>query len=155
MRFQERPAERSAASFDQPYVHRNGFREYARLRKNDPEFLKYQHVDDHTGGALDLVKFDLAAAELTDLMSGIANYHLSADGKKLIYRAGSQYGVVDAVKGGKVAVLANHLLDAVRRCFGAVEGRGLRHGHRRPQPPASSSQNRRNRHRFIENRLHQ
>jgi len=30
------------------------------------------------------------------LMSGIANYHQSADGKKLIYRAGSSYGVVDA-----------------------------------------------------------
>ncbi|MFH1845465.1 MAG: S41 family peptidase [bacterium] len=28
-------------------------------------------------------------------MSGINNYHLSADGKKLIYRSGSSYGVVD------------------------------------------------------------
>ncbi len=29
-------------------------------------------------------------------MDGIANYHLSADGEKLVYRAGSKYGIVDA-----------------------------------------------------------
>ena len=73
---------------------------FLMLRKNDPEFLKYQQVDDRTGGELDLVKYKLEDQSLTDLMSGIANYHQSADGKKLIYRAGSKYGVVD---GGKPA----------------------------------------------------
>ena len=29
-------------------------------------------------------------------MEGIANYHLSADGEKMVYRAGSKYGIVDA-----------------------------------------------------------
>ena len=28
MRFQQRPADKSAARFDTPYLHRNGFREY-------------------------------------------------------------------------------------------------------------------------------
>ena len=75
---------------------------FVMLRKNDPEFIKYQNVDDHTGGALDLVKYDLAGAELSDLTGGIANYHLSPDGKKLFYRAGGQYGVADAGKPFKV-----------------------------------------------------
>ncbi len=74
---------------------------FVMLRKNDPEFSKYQNVDDRTGGALDLVKYDLAEAELSDLMSGIANYHFSADGKKMIYRNGGSYGVVDAGKAAK------------------------------------------------------
>ncbi|PID81353.1 hypothetical protein CSB20_03535 [bacterium DOLZORAL124_64_63] len=69
---------------------------FVMLRKNDPEFLKYQNVDDHTGGALDLVGYNLDDAALTDLMIGIANYHLSSDGQKLIYRAGANVGVVDA-----------------------------------------------------------
>jgi len=75
---------------------------FLMLRKNDPEFLKYQHVDDRTGGALDLVKYSLEDEEPTDLITGIANYHQSADGKKLIYRAGNRYGIVDAGKPAKV-----------------------------------------------------
>jgi tricorn protease len=76
---------------------------FLMLRKNDPEFLKYQNVDDRTGGELDLVKYDLGDKELTDLMSGIANYHQSADGKKLIFRAGSKYGIVDSGKAAKTS----------------------------------------------------
>ena len=71
------------------------------LRKPEPEFLKYQHVDDHTGGELDLLGWQVEDAEVTDLMSGIANYHLSADGEQMIYRAGGSYGVVDAGKPAK------------------------------------------------------
>jgi len=74
---------------------------FLMLRKNDPEFLKYQNVDDHTGGELDLVKYDLEEQELSDLTSGIANYHQSADGRKLIYRAGGKYGIVDCGKAAK------------------------------------------------------
>ncbi|MBE0567495.1 MAG: PD40 domain-containing protein [Krumholzibacteria bacterium] len=71
------------------------------LRKDEPEFLKYQNVNDHTGGRLELAKYDLQEQKTEDILGGIANYHLSADGKKLVYRAGSQYGVLDAAKGGK------------------------------------------------------
>jgi len=72
------------------------------LRKNEPEFLKYQNVNDRTNDRLDLVKWTFADEETEDLMSGIANYHLSADGKKLAYRAGGTLGVVDAGKPAKV-----------------------------------------------------
>ena len=75
---------------------------FVMLRRDDPEFLKYQNVNDHTGGALDLVGYKLEDEQLEDLMSGIANYHLSADGKHLIYRAGGKYGMVDAGKKAEV-----------------------------------------------------
>ena len=64
--------------------------------------MKYQVVNDHTGGSLTLYKYDLEDKEAKKQISGIANYHLSADGKKLIYRAGTSYGVVDAGKPSSV-----------------------------------------------------
>ncbi len=75
---------------------------FVLLDKKEPEFTKYQNVNDGTGGALDLVGYKLEDAKIEELIPGIANYHLSADGKKLIYRAGSKYGVVDAGKPAKV-----------------------------------------------------
>jgi tricorn protease len=72
------------------------------LRKNENEFLKYQAVTDQSEGDLELLGYSLEDKEAKTLLEGIANYHLSADGKKLIYRAGSKYGVVDA--GEKAAV---------------------------------------------------
>jgi tricorn protease len=67
------------------------------LRRDEPVFLKYQNVDDRTSESdLALVKYAIGDKESEDLASGLANYHLSADGKKLVYRAGSRYGVVDA-----------------------------------------------------------
>lgn len=74
---------------------------FVMLRKNDYEFLKYQDVNDGTRDELDLVGYKLEDHELSDLMTGVANFHLSADGKKLIYRAGSKYGMVDAGKAAK------------------------------------------------------
>ena len=74
---------------------------FVMLRKDDPEFIKYQNVNDSTGGALTLVKYSLEDAELSDLMDGVTNFHLSPDGKKMVYRAGSSYGVVDAGKPAK------------------------------------------------------
>jgi len=69
------------------------------LLKTEPEFLKYQYVaDDNQAANLDLHKFDLESAEATQLMSGISQYHLSADAKSLIYRAGRSYGVVKVGK---------------------------------------------------------
>ena len=64
------------------------------LHKPEPEFEKYQVVTDHTGGSLDLYHYDLEERETEKVLSGIANYHQSADGKKLIYRTGDNYGVV-------------------------------------------------------------
>ncbi|MBU8871819.1 MAG: PDZ domain-containing protein [Gemmatimonadales bacterium] len=79
------------------------------LRKPDPVFIKYQNVNDHTADALDLLGYKLDDGEVTDLMTGVANYHLSADGKKLIYRAGEDLGIVDA---GKPAKSGDGKLDA-------------------------------------------
>ncbi len=60
------------------------------LAKTGNEFLKYQTVDDRTAGELELHHYDLAEKAATKLMDGIANYHLSADGAKTVYRAGSK-----------------------------------------------------------------
>ncbi|MCH7924073.1 MAG: PD40 domain-containing protein, partial [Planctomycetes bacterium] len=65
------------------------------LQNDEYEFLKYQTVTDGTGGELDLYHYNLEDAEAEKVLGGIANYHLSADGEKLIYRAGRKYGVVD------------------------------------------------------------
>lgn len=72
------------------------------LKKTEPEFSKYQTVTDETGGKLDLYHYDLEEREATKVLSGIANYHPSADGKKLAYRAGGRYGVVEVGKEAKV-----------------------------------------------------
>ncbi len=66
------------------------------LAKIENEFLKYQAVGDHSGGELELWGYSLEEASTEKLMDGIANYHLSADGEKMVYRAGSKYGIVDA-----------------------------------------------------------
>ena len=81
------------------------------LKKPEREFTKYQVVTDDTGGSLDLYSYDLEKKEPTKVLGGIANYHLSADGKKLVYRAGSTYGVVDA---GKTANVGDGRVDLVR-----------------------------------------
>jgi tricorn protease len=83
------------------------------LKKPENEFSKYQVVTDETGGRLDLYHYELKEEKATEVLGGIANYHQSANGKKLIYRAGSTYGVVNvgskaSVGDGKIA------LDAIR-----------------------------------------
>ncbi len=65
------------------------------LKKTQHTFSKYDTVNDETGGGLELHHYKVDDADSSKLMSGIANYHLSADGKKLVYRAGSTYGVVN------------------------------------------------------------
>ncbi len=65
------------------------------LAKTDREFIKYQAVTDDTRGRLDLHHYDIEDAKGKKLIGGIANYHLSSDGKKLVYRARGKYGVVD------------------------------------------------------------
>ncbi len=73
------------------------------LRRDDLVFNKYQNVDDRTSDDdLTLVSYDTKEKETKDLASGLSNYHRSADAKKLVYRAGGRYGVVDAGKTFKV-----------------------------------------------------
>ena len=67
------------------------------LRRDKLIFMKYQNVDDRTSDEdLTLVAYGVKDKETKDLCGGLANYHRSADGKKLVYRAGASYGVVDA-----------------------------------------------------------
>jgi len=72
------------------------------LAKTELEFLKYQSVDDHTGGALELWAYDLGEGKPEKLMGGISNYHLSADAATMVYRAGTDYGIVEC--GSEAAV---------------------------------------------------
>ena len=69
---------------------------FCYLKKDQPGYSKYQVVNDETGGKLDLYHYDLEKQEAAKVLSGIANYHLCADRKKLVYRAGSTYGIVEA-----------------------------------------------------------
>ncbi len=78
---------------------KNGF---VYLAKDEPEFEKYQAVNDQSRGSLDLYRYKIDDAKAKQVLGGIANYHISADGKKLVYRAGSRYGVVDAGKKASV-----------------------------------------------------
>lgn len=67
------------------------------LRRDEPVFLKYQNVDDRTTDTdLTLVSYDLEKKETTDLGGGVANYHLSADGKRLVARLGGRHTVAAA-----------------------------------------------------------
>lgn len=66
------------------------------LSRTGRQFSKYQTVTDHTGGSLDLYHYDIEERETSQIIDGIANYHLSSDGEKLVYRSGSTYGVVEA-----------------------------------------------------------
>ena len=84
------------------------------LKKDKHQFLKYQTVTDTTGGKVDLYYFEVEQKDPDErkpkkLLSGINNYHLSADGKKLVYRSGKTYGVVDAAKKADVGDGKIHL----------------------------------------------
>ncbi|UCF66184.1 MAG: PD40 domain-containing protein [Acidobacteriota bacterium] len=72
------------------------------LRDAEPDFLKYEDLSDESSEKLELVKYDLDKASSEKLIDGINNYHLSADRKKLVYRAGDLFGVVDAGGTAKV-----------------------------------------------------
>jgi tricorn protease len=63
-------------------------------------------VTDLTAGELDLYHYALEPNDEGErkpekLLSGIANYHLSADGKKMVYRYGNDYGVLETGKAAK------------------------------------------------------
>ena len=61
--------------------------------------------DDEGGGGTSqstLMTFDMKKREAKEVMSGIDGYDLSADGKKILYRAQQTFGIIDAVAGKKV-----------------------------------------------------
>jgi tricorn protease len=77
------------------------------LNREKPGFLKYDVVNDSTADELDLYHYKLEVKpgkkhKAEKLIEGISNYHLSADGKKLVYRAGGTIGVVDVGEEAKV-----------------------------------------------------
>lgn len=72
------------------------------VARTEVVFQKYDVITDVTEEKVDLKAYDLEEKEVSDFLSGINSYHLSADGKKLAYRAGGKFGVVDA--GGKAKV---------------------------------------------------
>ena len=67
-----------------------------------PVFLCYDMITDATSEEADLYSYKLDDKKATQLMEGINNYHLSGDGKKLAYKAGQKYGIVDAGTKAKV-----------------------------------------------------
>ena len=75
---------------------------FTYLKKDKPEFSKYQVVTDRTSSRLDLHHYNLEDKKATKVLGGIVNYHQSHDGKKLVYRSGSTYGVVKV--GAKASV---------------------------------------------------
>lgn len=75
---------------------------FLMLAKSAPEFLKYQNVNDGTTDRMSLHHYKVAEASLSKLMDGIANYHLSADGKQMVYRSGDTYGIVATGSKGSV-----------------------------------------------------
>ncbi len=58
-------------------------------------FSKYTTVTDETRKGYDLYVYDLEEEEAEELGTGIGNYHLSADGEKMVYRKGKAFHVVD------------------------------------------------------------
>lgn len=65
------------------------------LKRAGNTFSKYDIASDRTGERFELHHYKPADKSAARVMNGICNYHLSADGKKMIYRSGSTYGVVN------------------------------------------------------------
>lgn len=88
------------------------------LQRKELVFLKYQNVDDRTTDRdLTLVSYSVADQETSELGSGLTNYHLSADGKHLIARAGDRYTVAavgSPVDKGTKVDLSDVRLEVVR-----------------------------------------
>ncbi len=66
------------------------------LEKDENVFLKYQYVDDsNTETNLDLYKYCLKDKNANKIIEGVSQYHVSGNFKKLVYKAGSKFGVVE------------------------------------------------------------
>jgi tricorn protease len=83
------------------------------LAQAEPGFEnRYPSVTDTTDGKYDLKAYNLDEKESSDGIKGINNYHLSFDHKKLVYRASSKFGVIDASGKGKIGDGVVDLSDA-------------------------------------------
>ncbi len=71
---------------------------FCYLAKAKHEFIKYQQVNDGTADELDLYHYNLEDHKTKKVLADVTNYHLSADGKKLVYRSDGAYGVADTAK---------------------------------------------------------
>ncbi len=73
------------------------------LSQEKPAFENcYTTVTDTTEGTYDLVHWSFKDKKTTDGIKGINNYHLSADKKKIVYKAGGKFGIIDAPGKGNV-----------------------------------------------------
>ncbi|MEO7966555.1 MAG: PDZ domain-containing protein, partial [Gemmatimonadaceae bacterium] len=92
-------------------------RNYASLRNGAAGSIFYvELVPNQPGGILH--RYDLKARKEAPVFSNVADYAVSADGKKLLYRIGDDWGVVDADKpakagDGKLDVKLSMRLDPV------------------------------------------
>ncbi len=65
------------------------------LKQRTNEFLKYQNISDRdTNKNFDLLTFNISNQKNELLIERICQYHLSHDGKHLIYKSGRDFGVV-------------------------------------------------------------
>ncbi len=85
-----------------------GFLYVARTK---PVFSAYDFITDVTPEDVDLYSYKIEDKKTTQVLEGINNYHLSADGKKLAYKAGKKFGIVDAGAKSKVGDGAVDLAD--------------------------------------------
>lgn len=94
--------------------------------QEEPRFEnRYPSVTDVTEGTYDLMAYDLKDQKASEGLKGIGNYHLSADRKKLVYRAGKKFGIVDLPGKGKVGDGAVDLSDAKFRLDRLAEFRQI------------------------------
>jgi len=67
-----------------------------------PELPVFGDDDGEVSSQATLMTFDMKKREAKEVLSGIDGYDLSADGKKILYRAKQAFGIVDAGAGKKV-----------------------------------------------------
>lgn len=76
---------------------------FLMLKEEEPVFENcYTVVTDKTEGKYNLLNYNLKEKKLSDGIKGINNYHLSFDRKKIVYKSGNKFGVIDSNGKGNV-----------------------------------------------------
>ncbi len=86
---------------------------YFRLEATDDGFLMvkgekplfencYTVVTDKTSDSYNLVAYNLKDKKLSEGITGINNYHLSSDRKKVVYKADKKFGIIDSNGKGNI-----------------------------------------------------
>lgn len=76
---------------------------FLMLKGEEPLFENcYTVVTDKTSDNYNLVAYNLKDKKISDGIKGINNYHLSSDRKKIVYKAGKKFGIIDANGKGNV-----------------------------------------------------